>query len=98
LRFTLAEDALELAEIITGRRLSMTRVLFALPLIAMSCMAIASAASAQSGRPDPGCGRDVARYCRAVINNGDDAVLACLKQNRASLSKLCAKALTDNGQ
>jgi hypothetical protein len=98
LRFTLAEDALELAEIITGRRLSMTRVLFALPLIAMSCMAIASVASAQSGRPDPGCGRDVARYCRAVINNGDDAVLACLKQNRASLSKLCAKALTDNGQ
>jgi hypothetical protein len=40
----------------------------------------------------------VARLCRAVINNGDDAVLACLKQNRASLSKHCAKALTDNGQ
>jgi hypothetical protein len=98
LRFTFAEDALELAEIITGRRLSMTRVVLALPLIAMTSIALTCVASAQSGRPDPGCGRDVARYCRAVINNGDDAVLACLKQNRGRLSKICAKVLTDNGQ
>jgi hypothetical protein len=28
----------------------------------------------------------------------NDAVLACLKQNRARLSKICAKVLTDNGQ
>ena len=98
MRFTFAEDALELAEIITGRRLGMTRVLFVLPLMAMACIALTLAASAQSGRPDPGCGRDAARYCRAVINNGDDAVLACLKQNRARLSKVCAKVLTDNGQ
>jgi hypothetical protein len=76
----------------------MTRVHLALPLIAMICMAITCAASAQGGRPDPGCGRDVARHCRAVINDGDDAVLACLKQNRARLSKVCAKILTDNGQ
>jgi len=76
----------------------MTRVLFALPLVAITCVAMTCAASAQSGRPDPGCGRDVARYCRAVINNGDDAVLACLKQNRGRLSKICAKVLTDNGQ
>jgi hypothetical protein len=91
----------------------MTRVHFALPLIAMSWIAVTSiavtliavswmamtcAASAQSGRPDPGCGRDVARHCRAVMNDGDDAVLACLKQNRARLSKVCVKVLTDNGQ
>jgi hypothetical protein len=98
LRFTFAEDALELAEITTGRRLSMIRVLFVLPLMAMVCIVLTCAASAQSGRPDPGCGRDAARYCRAVINNGDDAVLACLKHNRARLSRVCAKVLTDNGQ
>lgn len=98
LRFTFAEDALEFAEIMTGRRPNMTRVLFAVPFIAMTCIAITCAASAQSGRPDPGCARDVARHCRAVINDGDDAVLACLKQNRAKLSKVCAKVLTDNGQ
>jgi hypothetical protein len=76
----------------------MTRVPFAFPLIAIVAMAVAGPVSAQSGRPDPGCGRDVARLCRAVINNGDDAVLACLKQNRDKLSPLCAKALTDHGQ
>jgi len=98
LRFIFAVDALELAEFITGRRLSMTRVLFALLFVAMTWMATTCAASAQSGRPDPGCGRDVARHCRAVMNDGDDAVLACLKQNRARLSRVCAKVLTDNGQ
>ncbi len=59
---------------------------------------IAGSASAQSGRPDPGCARDVARHCRAVMNDGDMAILACLKQNRARLSKVCEKVLTDPGQ
>jgi hypothetical protein len=76
----------------------MTRVLFAVPIVAITSIAMCCPASAQSGRPDPGCGRDVARHCRAVINDGDDAVLACLKQNRPRLSKACAKVLTDNGQ
>jgi hypothetical protein len=103
LRFTFAEDALELAGIMISRRPNMTRVLFAVPFIALTCIAITfvamtCAASAQSRRPDPGCARDVSRHCRAVINDGDDAVLACLKQNRAKLSKVCAKVLTDNGQ
>ena len=77
----------------TGRRNHMARILFVAAFVAMASMA-----SAQSGRPDPGCARDVARHCRAVINDGDDAVLACLKQNRARLSKVCEKVLTDNGQ
>jgi hypothetical protein len=32
------------------------------------------------------------------MNNGDSAVLACLKQHRARLSKACDKMLTDHGQ
>jgi hypothetical protein len=32
------------------------------------------------------------------MSDGDQIVLACLKQNRARLSKACAKVLTDNGQ
>jgi hypothetical protein len=98
LRSPSVADAVELDEIMTDRRYSMTRVLFVLPFIAMTCLAMTSAASAQSGRQDPGCARDVARHCRAVMNDGDDAVLVCLKQNRAKLSKSCAKVLTDNGQ
>ena len=53
-------------------------------------------ASAQQGHD--ACARDVTRHCRAVMNDGDQVVLACLKQNRARLSKACDKVLTDHGQ
>jgi len=69
----------------------MTRLLFVIPLVLM-----ASAASAQQGHD--ACARDVSRFCRAQMNDGDQIVLACLKQNRARLSKPCAKVLTDHGQ
>jgi|UniRef100_Q07VL4 hypothetical protein len=58
----------------------------------------ATAASAQQLRNDRGCGRDASRFCRAVLDQGDMAVLACLQQHRAKLSKTCAKVLADNGQ
>jgi hypothetical protein len=32
------------------------------------------------------------------MNDGDMVVLACLKQNRARLSKGCEKVLVDHGQ
>jgi hypothetical protein len=70
----------------------MARFLLIVPLVVM-----ASAASAQQQGHDA-CARDVARHCRAVMNDGDEAVLACLKQNRARLSKACQKVLTDHGQ
>jgi hypothetical protein len=71
----------------------MSRILFILPLVLLT-----SAASAQSDRTNSACTRDVSRHCRAVMNDGDQAVLACLKQNRPRLSKGCEKVLTDNGQ
>jgi hypothetical protein len=70
----------------------MARILFIIPLVLM-----ASVASAQQQGNDA-CARDVSRFCRAQMNDGDQIVLACLKQNRARLSKGCAKVLTDHGQ
>jgi hypothetical protein len=70
----------------------MTKFLFIIPLILC-----ASSASAQQAGHDA-CARDVTRFCRPVMNNGDQAVLACLKQNRTRLSKGCDKVLTDHGQ
>jgi hypothetical protein len=75
----------------TGRRNIMARILFIVPFVLM-----ASAASAQQGQD--ACARDVSRFCRAHMNDGDQIVLACLKQNRGRLSRACAKVLTDNGQ
>jgi len=69
----------------------MTRFLFVIPLLAT-----VSAASAQQGHD--ACARDVTRFCRAHMNDGDQVVLACLKQNRARLSKACDKVLTEHGQ
>ena len=69
----------------------MTRFLFVIPIVLM-----ASTASAQQG--NDACARDVSRFCRAHMNDGDQVVLACLKEHRAKLSKACAKVLSDNGQ
>ena len=69
----------------------MTRSLLIIPLVLL-----ASAASAQ--QEHDACARDVSRFCRAHMNDGDQVVLACLQQNRARLSKACAKVLTDHGQ
>jgi len=67
------------------------------PLVFLSLIATAAQAQ-QERRPDPGCGRDVSRLCRPVMNEGDGVILNCLQQNRAKLSAKCAKVLTDHGQ
>ena len=67
----------------------MTRILFVIPLILL-----ASPAPAQQDA----CARDASRFCRAHLQDGDQIVLACLKQNRARLSKACQQVLTSHGQ
>jgi hypothetical protein len=71
----------------------MARILFIIPFILM-----ASAASAQQQPGHDACARDVSRFCRAHINDGDQIVLACLKEHRARLSRACEKILTEHGQ
>jgi hypothetical protein len=60
-----------------------------------------SSAFAQTGNTGPNqsaCARDVSRFCRAKMNDGDMVVLGCLKEHRTKLGKACAKVLTDNNQ
>jgi hypothetical protein len=76
----------------TGRRNQMTKVLFVVPFVLMTSMS-----SAQQPGQDA-CARDVTRFCRAHMNDGDMVVLACLKQNRARLSKGCQQVLISHGQ
>ena len=70
----------------------MARFLFIIPFVLM-----ASVASAQQQGHDA-CARDVSRFCRAHMNDGDQIVLACLKEHRARLSRACEKVLTEHGQ
>jgi hypothetical protein len=74
------------------RGVNMTRFLFIIPFVLL-----ASSAFAQQQGHDA-CARDVSRFCRAHMNDGDQVVLACLKQNRARLSRACDKVLTEHGQ
>ena len=75
----------------------MTKILFVIPLVL-----ITSAATAQSPQErqkgHDACSRDVSRYCRAHMQEGDQVVLACLKQNRAKISKGCQQMLASHGQ
>lgn len=54
----------------------------------------------RSGTPEEqaACSRDVERFCRPVIDQGDFTVLACLQENRAKLSKACDQVLKNHNQ
>jgi len=65
-------------------------------LVVMPLVVLASSAFAQQGHD--ACARDVSRFCRSVMQQGDSVVLGCLKANRARLSKACDKVLTEHGQ
>jgi hypothetical protein len=69
-------------------------------LLVISLVLMASAASAQQQGQQQGreaCTRDAQRVCRAHLDQGDDAVLACLKKNRGRISKGCRETLTAHG-
>jgi hypothetical protein len=70
----------------------MTRFLFVVPFL----LIVSGASAQQQGRD--ACTRDVTRFCRPYMNDGDQVVLACLKQNRARLSRACQQVLTSHGQ
>jgi hypothetical protein len=77
--------------------LCVTAVLFAsVPVAAMA----EPAHPQRSGTPEEqkACSKDVARHCRALMNEPDLVVLGCLQQHRPQISPACNKVLTDNGQ
>ena len=57
-------------------------------------------AQQRSGTPDEqkACARDVQRFCRPVIDQGDFTILACLQQHRPKLSQACDQVLKNHGQ
>ena len=73
---------------------------FAVILSLLPLLAVTAAASAQTAaeKRNSGCARDVAKYCRAKMNDGDMVVLTCLKEHRAKVSKKCAGTLGERGQ
>jgi Cysteine rich repeat len=75
------------------RRVPMSRFLYCFAFVL-----IASSALAQTAHEHDACARDVTRFCRAHMNEGDQVVLSCLQQNRQRLSRACEKVLVEHGQ
>jgi Cysteine rich repeat len=77
----------------------MRKFFLALTLLSLS---LSTGAFAQQGRgtadEQKACTRDVQRFCRSVIDQGDFTVLACLKENRAKISAACDQVLKTHGQ
>jgi hypothetical protein len=70
--------------------------------LALTSLAFSTVANADDGRgtaeEQKACTRDVEKHCRAVINQGDFTILACLKENRAKISSACDQVLKAHGQ
>ncbi len=78
----------------------MRKFLFALTLLSISASTGAIAQQQRSGTPEEqrACARDVQRFCRPVIDQGDFTILACLQQNRPKLTAACDMVLKNHGQ
>jgi hypothetical protein len=67
-------------------------------IVAMTVLAAGAAVAQDRAQGEAACGRDSSRLCKKVINDGDFAVLGCLKENRTRLRPVCVKFLQDQGQ
>jgi hypothetical protein len=79
----------------------MRKSLLALTLLSISVSSTAAFAQQQrSGTPEEqkACTRDVQKFCRPVIDQGDFTILACLKEHRSKISHACDQVLKNNGQ
>jgi hypothetical protein len=77
----------------------MHKFFFALCVLSMS-VSTSAMAQQRSGTPEEqkACTRDVERFCRTVMDQGDFTVLACLKDHRAKISTACDQVLKNHGQ
>jgi hypothetical protein len=79
------------------RRFSLALILLSL---SVSTAAVAEPQPQRSGTPEEqaACSRDVQRYCRPVIDQGDFTILACLQEHRPKLTVACNQVLKNHGQ
>ena len=78
----------------------MRKFLLALCLLSITGFIGAFAQQQRSGTPEEqkACSRDVQRFCRPVIDQGDFTILACLQQNRPKITPACDQVLKNHGQ
>ena len=78
----------------------MRKILLTLFVLSIPVSSNAFAQQQRSGTPEEqkACSRDVQRFCRPVIDQGDFTILACLQQNRSKITPACDQVLKNHGQ
>jgi Cysteine rich repeat len=78
----------------------MHKIFLSLLLLSLSVSTGAIAQQQRSGTPEEqaACSRDVQRFCRPVIDQGDFTILACLQEHRPKLTAACNQVLKNHGQ
>ena len=78
----------------------MYKFFLALTLLSIPVCTGAIAEQQRSGTPEEqkACARDVQRYCRSLMAQGDFTILACLQQNRPKLTEACDQVLKTHKQ
>ncbi len=75
----------------------MYKLLMALFLLYVS-ISVSALAHSGTDQDEKACLRDVQRFCRKLMDQGDFTILACLKENRPKLSPACRYVLVSHGQ
>jgi len=75
----------------------MYKFLMALFLLYVS-ISVSALAHSGTDQDEKACLRDVQRFCRPVIDQGDVTILACLQDNRPKISVACDTVLKTHGQ
>jgi hypothetical protein len=79
----------------------MPRFLMVLSLLSTTATGASFAAEGQhSGteQEQKACARDVTKFCRPLMDQGDLVILGCLKENRPKISAACNEVLVSHGQ
>jgi hypothetical protein len=75
----------------------MYKFLVALFLLYVS-ISVSALAHSGTDQDEKACTRDVQRFCRKLMDQGDLTILACLKDNRPKLTPACRYVLVSHGQ
>jgi hypothetical protein len=78
----------------------MRKILLAVSLLSLTASTAAFAEGQHSGteQEQKACSRDVTKFCRSLMDQGDLVILSCLQQNRPKLTSACNQVLVSHGQ
>jgi hypothetical protein len=78
----------------------MRKLSLVVSLLSLTAFTAAFAEGQHSGteQEQKACSRDVTKFCRPLMDQGDLVILSCLQQNRPKLSSGCNQVLVSHGQ